>query len=270
MPPPLPGEPGGPPAQQVQVVATKPVVAAKPPAPQAAPVSKPSVTVNAPVVTPPTTMSVSQDDKETMAMIMKHEGVRTKPYKDSLGLWTVGVGHLIGDGKTLPPEWNREFTMEEVNKMFYDDYMSHKKAAMRIPGFNLVNAKAQGALIDLTFNMGNYWYNNWNKFKAAMANGDVLSAAAELENSKWYTQVKSRAVTIVSLIKQGATNAVGIPSSPTTGIKTAQASAEVNSAKKQQSGQTTYNINNSTTTAVKVEGASQGGSVTVARPVGTA
>ena len=46
-------------------------------------------------------------------------------------------------------------------------------------------------------------------------------------------------------------------------------STTVASAKKQQSGQTTYNINNSTMTAVKV-GAPQGSSTTVARPVGTA
>ncbi len=231
----------------------------------------PSTKVATPVEKPTaggtTTPSVGPDDKEIMEMIKKHEGVRTKPYKDSLGLWTVGVGHLIGDGKTLPPEWNRELSMAEVDKLFYEDYMSHKKAAMKIPGFDKVNAKAQGALIDLTFNMGNTWFKKWPNFVKNLSEGNTVGAAASLEDSNWYKQVKSRAVTIVSLIKQGASNAMGMASSPSTGAQTAQAGADVNAAKKQQSTQVVYNINNSTSTAVKV-GAPQGSSTTVARDVG--
>ena len=214
-----------------------------------------------------TAPSVGPDDKEIMEMIKKHEGVRTKPYKDSLGLWTVGVGHLIGDGKTLPPEWNRELSMAEVDKLFYEDYMSHKKAAMKIPGYNLMNAKAQGALIDLTFNMGNTWFKKWPNFVKNLSEGNTIGAAASLEDSNWYKQVKGRAVTIVSLIRQGASNAMGMASSPSTGTQTAQAGADVNAAKKKQSVQVVNNINNSTTTAVKM-GAPQGSSTTVARDVG--
>jgi len=216
-----------------------------------------------------TAPSVGPDDKEIMEMIKKHEGVRTKPYKDSLGLWTVGVGHLIGDGKTLPPEWNRELSMAEVDELFYKDYMSHKRAAMKIPGFNLVNAKAQGALIDLTFNMGNTWFKKWPNFVKNLSEGNTVGAAASLEDSNWYKQVKGRAVTIVALIKQGASNAMGMASSPSTGVQTAQAGADVNAAKKKQTTQVVYNVNNSVATAVKV-GAPQGSSTTVARPVGTA
>lgn len=225
--------------------------------------------VEKPTAAGTTAPSVGPDDKEIMDMIKKHEGVRTKPYKDSLGLWTVGVGHLIGDGRTLPPEWNRELSMAEVDKLFHEDYISHKKAAMKIPGFNLVNAKAQGALIDLTFNMGNTWFKKWPNFVKNLSEGNTVGAAASLEDSNWYKQVKGRAVTIVSLIKQGASNAMGMAPSPSTGVQTAQAGADVNAAKKQQSTQVVYNINNSVATSVKV-GAPQGSSTTIARPVGTA
>jgi len=143
----------------------------------------------------------SGDDKWVMDMIKRHEGVRTKPYKDSLGLWTIGVGHLIGDGKTLPREWDREFSMKEVDDMFMMDYESHKKAAQKMPGFDKVNEQGQGALIDLTFNMGNTWYKKWPNFVKNMSEGNTQGAAASLEDSKWYQQVKSRAATIVGLIR---------------------------------------------------------------------
>ena len=233
----------------------------------------PSTKVATPVEKPTaggtTTPYVGLDDKEIMEMIKKHEGVRTRPYKDSLGLWTVGVGHLIGDGKSLPPEFDREFSMAEVDELFYKDYMRHKKAAMKIPGFDKVNAKAQGALIDLTFNMGNTWFKKWPNFVKNMTEGNMIGAANSLEDSNWYKQVKGRAVTIVSLIRQGASNAMGMASSTSTGMQTAQAGADVNAAKKMQSPQGVYNVNNSVTTGVKV-GAPQGSSTTVARPVGTA
>ena len=117
---------------------------------------------------PPSTQVASaggMSEDDIKKMIIKHEGIRNRPYKDSLGLWTVGVGHLIGDGKSLPPEWNREFSNEEVMKMFNDDYASHRLAAQRKPSFDKLNTKGQAALTDLTFNMGNSWIDKWPMLK---------------------------------------------------------------------------------------------------------
>jgi len=142
--------------------------------------------------------------KDAKDMIKKHEGVRTRPYKDSLGLWTVGVGHLIGDGKTLPPEYNREFSIDEVNNIFDKDFEHHQKAAEKIPGYNKLNDTGKGALIDLTFNMGPAWYKKWPNFTKQLEAGNVEGAASSLESSKWYGQVGRRGPTIVSMIRQGA------------------------------------------------------------------
>ncbi len=60
---------------------------------------------------------------------------------------------------------------------------------------------------------------------------------------------------------------MGMAPSPSMGVQTAQAGADVNAAKKQQATQVVYNINNSVATSVKV-GAPQGSSTTVARDVG--
>lgn len=146
----------------------------------------------------------SGSDADTKKMIIHHEGIRHRPYKDSLGLWTVGVGHLIGDGKSLPPEYNREFSNEEVMEMFEKDFQHHKQAAEKIPGYDNLNDKGQAALVDLTFNMGPAWYKKWPSFTRNLKEGDTEGAAKSLEDSKWYTQVGRRAPTIVSLIRQGS------------------------------------------------------------------
>lgn len=57
-----------------------------------------------------------------------------------------------------------------------------------------------------------------------------------------------------------------VTNTPSTGATTSSASAEVNAAKKQQATQVVMNIDNSSSTAVKV-GAPQGSSTTIARPI---
>jgi lysozyme len=148
---------------------------------------------------------MSEDDIKKM--IINHEGIRNRPYQDSLGLWTVGVGHLIGDGKSLPKEWNREFSNDEIMKMFDEDYASHRLAAQRIPSFDKLNTKGQGALTDLTFNMGASWIDKWPMLKKQLASQDVAAAAANLESSKWYGQVGRRAPVVVDLLRNGAPKA---------------------------------------------------------------
>jgi lysozyme len=58
---------------------------------------------------------------EGINLIKRFEGVRSRPYRCSAKLWTIGVGHLIGDGKSLPESWNRTFTEEEINALLIRD-----------------------------------------------------------------------------------------------------------------------------------------------------
>lgn len=187
---------------------TKPVppapVAPPPPAPAAPSTGgmalAPSTTAKAVEAKPKVSISGQEDIKN---MIKRHEGFVPHPYKDSLGLWTIGYGHLIGDGKSLPPEWNRPITKAEGEVLFEEDYAHHRKAAEKIPGFSRMNEKGQGALTDLTFNMGPSWFRKWPKLQESLKAGDTEAAASNLESSKWYQQVKSRGPTIVSLVRQG-------------------------------------------------------------------
>jgi lysozyme len=172
---------------------------------------------------PPPKVKVSNQgmsEEEIKQMIIAHEGKRYRPYQDTLGLWTVGVGHLIGDGKSLPPAMNREFSEEEIMAMFEKDYAHHRSAAMNIPGFDKLDGRGQGALTDLTFNMGPSWISKWPKLKKQLGEGDTQSAAKNLEQSKWYGQVGNRAPTIVSLLRDSSTvsaNLEGIAQGPESG-----------------------------------------------------
>ena len=170
--------------------------------------------------TPGPTISGMDDVKK---MIIAHEGIKTRPYKDTKGLWTVGVGHLIGDGKTLPPDMNREFSMKEVMDMFESDFVHHVKLAEQTPGYNKANEKGKGALIDLAYNMGKWWTKFPTTAKALEA-GDFKAAAAGLQDSAWYKQVGQRGPQIVAMVASGGKDKGykdgGMPTGPNSGYQT--------------------------------------------------
>ena len=202
---------------------------------------------------------VSSADREIKAMIIAHEGVRYKPYKDSLGLWTVGVGHLIGDGKTLPEDMNRTFSADEIAAMFEEDYKHHKEIAEKTPGYEEANKSGKGAMIDLAFNMGKWWP-KWPNTSKALREGDFEKAAEGLEDSKWYTQVGRRADTIVGLIANAGDKSAGADMA----IASVTVSAGQRSQKKPKTPNVTNNENitvvnnNQNTTTVETVGQDDG------------
>ena len=86
-------------------------------------------------------------------LIKQFEGVRNRPYRDCIGLWTVGVGHLIGDGKSLPEPWNKVFTKEEIDALLIQDLSRFERGiTMQLP----VSLKQceYDALCSFAFNLG--------------------------------------------------------------------------------------------------------------------
>lgn len=87
--------------------------------------------------------------------LIKHfEGVRFKPYRDVIGLWTVGAGHLIGDGKQLPDAYNRTFTSEEVDALLRKDLLRFEIGLSRLLPKLSLRQNEYDALISFVFNLG--------------------------------------------------------------------------------------------------------------------
>jgi len=92
--------------------------------------------------------------KAGIALIKHHEGVRNRPYRDCIGLWTVGVGHLIGDGKSLPESWNKTFTSEEVDALLIRDLNRFERGVSKmLPNVPLRQCEFD-SLVSFAFNVG--------------------------------------------------------------------------------------------------------------------
>ena len=94
-----------------------------------------------------------QISNKGIQLIKHYEGVRNKPYRDCVGLWTVGVGHLIGDGKSLPESWNKLFTTEEVDALLKQDLVRFERGVQKLLPVPLTQNQFD-ALISFSFNLG--------------------------------------------------------------------------------------------------------------------
>jgi len=112
-------------------------------------------------------------------MLKHHEGVRSKPYRCPAGLWTVGVGHLIGDGKSLPESWNRTFTQEEIDGLLKRDLNRFERGILKmLPNVRLRQCEFD-ALVSFSFNLGLGTFQR-STLRQALLRGDKEAAMESL------------------------------------------------------------------------------------------
>jgi len=112
-------------------------------------------------------------------MLKHHEGVRSKPYRCPAGLWTVGVGHLIGDGKSLPESWNRTFTQEEIDGILKRDLNRFERGILKmLPNVRLRQCEFD-ALVSFSFNLGLGTFQR-STLRQALLRGDKEAAMESL------------------------------------------------------------------------------------------
>ena len=92
--------------------------------------------------------------KAGILLIKHHEGVRNKPYRCPAGLWTVGVGHLIGDGKQLPDGYNKTFTDREIDEILKADLRRFELGLSKLLPNVPLKQNEFDALISFCFNLG--------------------------------------------------------------------------------------------------------------------
>ena len=116
---------------------------------------------------------------KAIKVIKHHEGVRARPYKCPAGLWTVGVGHLIGDGKSLPESWNKTFTQEEIDGLLKRDLNRFELGVSKmLPNVRLRQCEFD-ALVSFSFNLGLGTFQR-STIRQALIRGDKEAAMESL------------------------------------------------------------------------------------------
>lgn len=95
-------------------------------------------------------MKTSQQGLE---LIKHYEGLRLTPYRCPAGLWTIGYGHLIGNGSVLPDSWNRTFSVAEANALLVTDVIRFERGVTRYCPVKLTQGMFD-SLVSFSFNLG--------------------------------------------------------------------------------------------------------------------
>ena len=128
-------------------------------------------------------------------LLMRHEGVRLKPYTDTVGKLTIGVGRNLTDNG---------ITLDEADYLLGHDIAAIAGEMHRtFPWFSQLDACRQDAMLDMSFNLGLPRFKGFQYMIAAMERKDWVAASAAMLDSKWAEQVGERAKELAKMVRTG-------------------------------------------------------------------
>src|SRR5690554_2169347 len=134
-------------------------------------------------------------DRELLiTQLKRHEGLRLKPYRDTVGKLTVGYGRNLDD---------RGITAEEAELMLTRDVDEVIEDLERMPLFLSLDPMRKVVLANMCFNLGLPGLLGFKKMLAALSLHDFDEAARQMMDSKWARQVGVRAVELSEIMRTG-------------------------------------------------------------------
>lgn len=126
-------------------------------------------------------------------LLIRHEGVRLKPYTDTVGKLTIGVGRNLDD---------KGITHAEAMALLEKDIADATNDCLHaFPWFADLTQERQWVIISMVFNMGLAGVRKFTRMLAAIELGDYSVAAKEMGESRWAKQVGNRASELQALMR---------------------------------------------------------------------
>ena len=148
--------------------------------------------------------------------LVREEGVRLEPYKDPLGYWTIGIGHLIDrrKGGSLPSWVAPSFpiTRQEADELCRADIEAFESSlAASIPWWDETTDTARAVLTLMAFQMGVAGVLKFHSTLAAIRRRDWQGAANHMMASLWAQQTPARARRMADALLQEGVASDGRP-----------------------------------------------------------
>ncbi len=145
--------------------------------------------------------------------VKRHEGYRDEPYRDHLGNWTVGVGHLIHNMqlsalvnfRTLGDLLNWIADRETHEHWLRSDLLQAESDARRYIGdaWDSLSDARREVLVEMAFQLGGERLGKFQKLREAILARTWVRAEAEMLDSLWARQTPKRAKELASRMLEG-------------------------------------------------------------------
>ena len=133
-------------------------------------------------------------------IIQEEGGIILKPYKDHLGYWTTGAGHLIRDNEK--DELMQPITYQRGLELFLKDFNVSKKDMETFTEGMSIDDNAKECVLHMVFQLGLPRLNKFVKFKKCLSENDIEGAMVEMKDSLWYRKLTNRANRIIDKMKK--------------------------------------------------------------------
>jgi lysozyme len=128
--------------------------------------------------------------------LIRHEGLRLKPYRCTAGKLTIGIGRNLDDCG---------ISQTEAYVLLENDIQNCEKQLLdEIPEiYNPLDEVRKSVLLNMCFNLGIGGLLGFNNTLAFIAAGDWERAANNMLVSRWAKQVGRRAIELSELMRKG-------------------------------------------------------------------
>lgn len=126
--------------------------------------------------------------------LCRHEGFSPHVYNCTEGFRTIGYGYNLDKGMSRALAlkilvWEVEEVEVNLSKV--------------LPFWGKLSPKRQEVLTNMAFNLGVGGLLGFRRMLAAAERGNIESVCNEMENSKWFSQVGSRAEELIEQYRKG-------------------------------------------------------------------
>lgn len=137
--------------------------------------------------------------------LARDEGRVNHPYKDTVGKWTIGIGHLLGDA--IPPQFANGITDATCDALFSAD-LHHvwDLLDVYVPWWSSLDGNSgprSNVLVNMGFNLGVKGLASFHGFLNLMRDKNWEGAAADLATTAVFKQLPVRYGRLQQQIRTG-------------------------------------------------------------------
>ena len=127
--------------------------------------------------------------------IKKNEGYSNKPYKDQLGFYTIGYGHLI---KPYEKKYFKiKYKKKHFDELFEADFKKSLKAYKDVFKKERHKQSEKELLVEMIFQLGKNGTSNFQKMIYYLNRKQKHMVCLEMLDSLWYKQTPKRVENLI-------------------------------------------------------------------------
>jgi lysozyme len=127
-------------------------------------------------------------------ILILDEGLRLKPYKDSVGLLTIGIGRCLD---------TTGISMDECEYLFKNDTDHIEAQAQSFSWYAGLDEVRQAVVLSMLFNLGLRGFQKFVNTIKFIETRQYEKAAYNMLQSKWAKQVGKRAYRLAEMMRTG-------------------------------------------------------------------